>query len=65
MGIILEKRRLELKELFKYQVIQSVFQLTWRIVPIFIACINLAWFTGVEGHQLTVSIAFPAVLALD
>ena len=62
---IMERRRKELAEVFKFQVIQAMFSLTWDIVPIFIACISLAWFTGVAGHQLTVSIAFPAILALS
>ncbi|EJD41418.1 hypothetical protein AURDEDRAFT_115494 [Auricularia subglabra TFB-10046 SS5] len=61
---ILVAREKELKQLFKAKVVQAMFSLTWKVVPIIIAAINLAWFTGVAGKQLTVAIAFPAILAL-
>ena len=46
------------------RVFMELFNATWTIVPIFISCISLAWYTLVLGHQLTVSIAFPAIIAL-
>ncbi|KZV81212.1 P-loop containing nucleoside triphosphate hydrolase protein [Exidia glandulosa HHB12029] len=62
---ILGYREDELAYLFKFKVVRGLFGLTWNIVPIIIACVNLAWFTGVVGGQLTVAIAFPTILALS
>ncbi|KZV94275.1 P-loop containing nucleoside triphosphate hydrolase protein [Exidia glandulosa HHB12029] len=61
---ILAFREDELALLFKYKVVGALFNLTWHCVPIIIACVDIAWYTGVAGGQLTVTIAFPAILAL-
>jgi len=55
----------ELAAMWRFQVLQAIFQLTWEFVPIAISCINLAWYTTVAGHQLTIATAFPAILALS
>ncbi|KAH7102647.1 P-loop containing nucleoside triphosphate hydrolase protein [Auriculariales sp. MPI-PUGE-AT-0066] len=61
---ILKLRDDELASLFIARILGEIFSLVWSIVPILIACINLTCFTAVFGHQLTVSIAFPAIIAL-
>lgn len=61
---ILGFRESELALLLRSKLVRSVFQIVWRVVPIVISCIDLAWFTGVAGGQLTVSLAFPAISAL-
>jgi len=60
----MELRKAELAEQFKFLAIEAVAELIWEVVPIFIACISLAWYTLVSGHELTVATAFPAILAL-
>ncbi|KZV99859.1 hypothetical protein EXIGLDRAFT_668146 [Exidia glandulosa HHB12029] len=62
---ILGYREDELALLFRFKVVRGLFVFTWNFVPITIACVNLAWFTGVVGGQLTVAIAFPTILALS
>lgn len=62
---IMKLRKAELAEQFKFLTIEAVAELIWEILPIFVACISLAWFTLVSGHALTVATAFPAILALS
>ncbi|KAH7102640.1 hypothetical protein BKA62DRAFT_699295 [Auriculariales sp. MPI-PUGE-AT-0066] len=62
---ILKLREIELAQLFTARIVVEIFNMTWQIVPILIASINLTCYTVVFGHQLTVSIAFPAIIAMS
>ncbi|KAH7100998.1 P-loop containing nucleoside triphosphate hydrolase protein [Auriculariales sp. MPI-PUGE-AT-0066] len=64
IGRIMKRREDELSQFFKFQMIQVAFQMIWEVVPVVVGCINLSWYTAVAGHQLTLSTAFPALLAL-
>ncbi|KZV95695.1 P-loop containing nucleoside triphosphate hydrolase protein [Exidia glandulosa HHB12029] len=61
---VLRFREEELSQLVKLRVLYALFGLTWHLVPIIISCVDLAWFTGFAGGQLTVAIAFPTIHAL-
>ncbi|EJD49745.1 P-loop containing nucleoside triphosphate hydrolase protein [Auricularia subglabra TFB-10046 SS5] len=59
---VLEHRARELHHVVKMKFTQFCTSFVWVIVPIFVACISLTTYTYVAGHELSVSIAFPALL---
>lgn len=62
---VLQQRDLELAQLRKHKWARFGVGIVWDLVPIFVACISLTCFTLVEKRELSVSIAFPALLTFQ
>ncbi|KAF8601971.1 P-loop containing nucleoside triphosphate hydrolase protein [Ceratobasidium sp. AG-I] len=58
---VLDARHAELGWLRKIKLIRIFASLVWGLVPVGVAAIGFAWFTLVEGRELTVDIAFPCL----
>ncbi|KAH7100175.1 P-loop containing nucleoside triphosphate hydrolase protein [Auriculariales sp. MPI-PUGE-AT-0066] len=61
---VMALRKVELSEQFRFLAFEALAEMIWEIVPIFIACISLTWYTVVAGQPLTVAAAFPAISTL-
>ncbi|EJD49833.1 P-loop containing nucleoside triphosphate hydrolase protein [Auricularia subglabra TFB-10046 SS5] len=59
---VLDEREKELKQVVRVKVTLFFINFVWDVVPIIIACVSLTSFTYFAGHELSVSIAFPALL---
>ncbi|KZV93978.1 hypothetical protein EXIGLDRAFT_645578 [Exidia glandulosa HHB12029] len=62
---ILTYRERELSALKKQKIVEFMQAFLWDVVPIFVACISLTTFTYIAGNELSVSIAFPALLTFQ
>ncbi|KZV81042.1 hypothetical protein EXIGLDRAFT_658801 [Exidia glandulosa HHB12029] len=62
---ILADRDRELKEVLKHKITQFCLNFVWDVMPVIVACISLTTFTYVAGNELSVSIAFPALLTFQ
>ncbi|KZW03562.1 hypothetical protein EXIGLDRAFT_721773 [Exidia glandulosa HHB12029] len=62
---VLTHRDRELKQVMKLKIIMFFINFVWDVVPIIVACVSLTTFTWVAGRELSVSIAFPALLTFQ
>ncbi|EJD42577.1 P-loop containing nucleoside triphosphate hydrolase protein [Auricularia subglabra TFB-10046 SS5] len=59
---VLEHRERELRQVLLLKFAMFFINFVWDVVPILVACISLTTFTYVAGRELSVAIAFPALL---
>ncbi|KAH7101324.1 P-loop containing nucleoside triphosphate hydrolase protein [Auriculariales sp. MPI-PUGE-AT-0066] len=62
---VLEQRETELKTVLEMRLVFFLLSFIWDIVPIVVACVSLTTFTYVFGHELSISLAFPALLTFQ
>ncbi|KZW03607.1 P-loop containing nucleoside triphosphate hydrolase protein [Exidia glandulosa HHB12029] len=62
---VLRQRELELQQVRKHKWAMFGINTLWDLAPIFVSCISLTTFTLVAHRELSVSIAFPALLTFQ
>ncbi|KAH7105339.1 P-loop containing nucleoside triphosphate hydrolase protein [Auriculariales sp. MPI-PUGE-AT-0066] len=62
---VTEQREAELKTILEMRLALFFLGFIWDVIPIVVASVSLSSFTYFAGHELTISLAFPALLTFQ